>query len=108
MPALINASYEPTSVNDSGKQKAMSTDPDWVPDEFWEDSNPLLTTRDVGDWFHVRPAFVRKLIHSGEIEAYFLAGEYLVETSAVRAYIDSHTIPANPDWENGPDNGRLF
>lgn len=86
----------------------MSFDPEWVPDEFWEDPNPLLTTRDVGAWFHVRPNYVRKLIHSGQLAAYYLAGEYLVETSTVRDYIDAHTIPAHPEWEGGPDDGRLF
>lgn len=86
----------------------MQLDPGWVPDEFWEDPNPLLTTRDVGDWFHVRPGYVRKLIHSGQLPAHYLAGEYLVETSAVRAYIEAHTIRADSDWDNGPDNGRLF
>ena len=86
----------------------MSLDDGWVPDEFWEDPNPLFTVRDVAEWFMVGPRYVRKLIRSGQIEAYYLAGEYLVETSTVRAYIDAHTIPANPDWESGPDDGRLF
>lgn len=86
----------------------MSIDPEWVPDEFHQDPNPLMTTRDVGEWFNVPPGYVRKLIHSGQLPAYFLAGEYLVESSDVRAYIAAHTIPANPDWETGPDDGRLF
>jgi excisionase family DNA binding protein len=60
-----------------------------------------LTTVEVAALLRVRPHTVRWLIRTQQLTAPRIAEEFLIEKSDLAAYIDAHTIHANPDAKGG-------
>jgi excisionase family DNA binding protein len=58
-----------------------------------------LTTGEVAAQLRVRPRTVRRLIHMQQLTAQRIGDEFLIEKSDLAAFIDAHTIPAQPGYE---------
>jgi excisionase family DNA binding protein len=60
-----------------------------------------LTTRELAGRLRVSPRTVRWLIRTQQLTAHRIAEEYLIEESDLAAFIESHTVPAQPRGEGG-------
>jgi excisionase family DNA binding protein len=64
-------------------------------------ANRYFTTRELAGRLRVSPRTVRWLIRTQQLTAHRIAEEYLIEESDLAAFIESHTVPAQPRWEGG-------
>jgi excisionase family DNA binding protein len=58
-----------------------------------------LTTGEVAAQLRVRPRTVRRLIDMQQLTALRIGDEFLIEKSALTAFISAHTIPAQPGYQ---------
>jgi excisionase family DNA binding protein len=55
-----------------------------------------LTTREVAAQLRLSPRTVRRLIRAQQLTARRIGDEFLIDESDLAAFIDAHTIPAQP------------
>lgn len=67
-----------------------------------QDNRMYLTTGEVAARLRVKSRTVRWLIRTQQLTAQRIAEEFLIEQSDLAAFIDAHTIPAQPRMGTPP------
>lgn len=65
-----------------------------------------LTAGEVAARLRVKLRTVRWLIRTEQLIAQRICKEFLIEESDLAAFIDAHTIHANPEWKAAGSNER--
>lgn len=60
-----------------------------------------LTAGEVAARLRVRPRAVRWLIRTQQLSAHRVGEEFLIEESALAAFIEAHTVCPRPEWGDG-------